>query len=325
MGKGSNAGRHNSTSLSRVPVTGTSPAPAPLTQHLDGLSRLMSSTGIHAPIDTSSLELRLRQRAAALIEERQNEIDAYASSLEAALSEVARIRAHEESRLAGRISEATAGFQQALSNLHIQYLEQVKALERQAVEQLQQHRDDCDDAISARVALLHDGIACRAVSQGAAGGASARRRVHAQEPSLPRRSAASPRASLTSLRHHPTGGAEATSHPPDGPGSHGPLSGGSGSGSHPNHAAQVVRNLGNGFGGEGSWGSPILFATPRLVNAQTHRASRPNTSPFTQDSPPHTSWQRNASSVRQSTPQDDKRSVHRAALDLLGSEEEASL
>lgn len=53
------------------------------------------------------------------------EIDAYENSLENALSEVARIRAHEETRLAGRISEATAGFQQALNGLHKQYLEQV--------------------------------------------------------------------------------------------------------------------------------------------------------------------------------------------------------
>lgn len=55
-------------------------------------------------------------------------------------------------------------------------------LERQAVEQLQQHRNDCDDAISARVALLHDGIASRAVSQGTAGSSTSARRMHAQEP-----------------------------------------------------------------------------------------------------------------------------------------------
>lgn len=56
------------------------------------------------------------------------------------------------------------------------------------------------------------------------------------------------------------------SHFHDGPGSHGLLS----SSSHTNNVAQIVRNLGN----EGSWGSPIIFATPRLVNAQTHRTSR---------------------------------------------------
>lgn len=78
--------------------------------------------------------------------------------------------------------------------------------------------------------------------------------------SLPRRSMASPRAPLSVKLDRDTDG---MSQSYNSPGAHTLLSSSS-------NVGQVVRNLGD----DGSWGSPIVFATPRLVSArskQTHR------------------------------------------------------
>jgi hypothetical protein len=70
-----------------------------------------------AKLDTTALELSLKQQAAMVIEQRHQEIEHYHTQLNGALAEVARIRTAEEARLAQRIAVAQEALDARIADL----------------------------------------------------------------------------------------------------------------------------------------------------------------------------------------------------------------
>lgn len=84
-----------------------------------------------AKLDTTALELSLKQQAAAIVEQRYQEIEHYHSQLHGALAEVARIRTAEETRLAQRIAAAQEALDARIADLQqVSYMMNTAAVSR---------------------------------------------------------------------------------------------------------------------------------------------------------------------------------------------------